>query len=249
MPFVPLVLPAGTTADDEQLVRDRLDPLLADVHAMLCLPRRDVEGLEAGCNLSAALTLLDVVSGVSRWLYGTPTNFGKSGESFKCLLAEFYPWSEERHIAGAMLGMDAAEALYQGFRNPLAHALGHYAMGEKSPFLGVTIKVLKDEHGMRDDELGRIESSVSRSPSFVVPTLATDSATPIGRTYTKLTVKCLYWGVRRLVHDTLLARHFEHGGFVHAGDAPGIIASLAASTTVSTALDVLPLETLPKTDK
>ena len=129
MPYRPLDVRPRTPLDLERKVRERLDPFLRDVHSMLCLPRTEIAGLEGGCNFSATLVLLGVVSGVSVGLYHNPQPDGfddrdKSGKAFKQVLDEHYPWGGERTLDGAICDRHAAEILYKAFRNPLTHSLG-----------------------------------------------------------------------------------------------------------------------------
>ena len=58
MPYHPLAVPPGTNPNLERMVREQIDPLLRDVHAMLRLPMDGAPGLEGGCTFPAALTLL-----------------------------------------------------------------------------------------------------------------------------------------------------------------------------------------------
>src|SRR5262249_38576864 len=125
MAYHPLRLPSGLPADAEEVIRDLLEPQLVDVHSMFRLPIAGDPDLLGGCNLSIAQVLLSVVSGVSVVLYANiASGSGKSGELFKKVLEDHYPWDAEQHIVGAQRGATAAEQLYQIFRNPLAHALG-----------------------------------------------------------------------------------------------------------------------------
>lgn len=210
MPYRPLAVPPDTPSDAQEFVRERVDPFLRDVHAMLGLPRDDVPGLEGGCNLSAALVLLGVVSGVSVSLYYDPDLEGvnereRSGRAFKRLLETHYPWDDERALEGAICGKHAAEVLYDAFRNPLTHSLGVDAEtghGQR--------KVAKGP--LPNEEVERIEASMTRPADWRGPTLRTDSRVKVDRTSTVLTVKVFYWGVRRMIWNLLEARigHPDH---------------------------------------
>lgn len=204
MPYQELKLPTGTTLRLKEVVRKQLDPLLADVHSMLRLPIDDDIGLGAGCNLSAALVLLEVVGGVSVELYDNPSlnkldERQQRGERFKQVLEHNFPWNDERDIPNAIIDRHAAELLYDAFRNPLAHHLGTY----DGPYIG-NIKVAKGP--LSDEQIEVIERSETRPKGWVKPTLATDSKTKAERTKTVLTVKCLYWGVRRMIWNLLEER-------------------------------------------
>ena len=201
MTYQELQLPHGTPTDLERLVRKQLDLLLADVHSMLRLPVEGNPGLEAGCNFSAALVLLEIVGGVSVKLYHNPklSNLDQReerGERFIQVLERHFPWDDERTLLGAITDRHAAELLYEAFRNPLAHSLGSY----DGPYLG-SIKVAKGP--LSDQQIIKIEQAEIRPQFFTMPTLRTDSRSKERRTKTVLTVKCLYWGVRRMVWNLL----------------------------------------------
>ena len=121
-----LLLPKGLETGTAKLIRDQLEPQLADVHAMLRLPIVGDPGLQGGCNLSATQVLLSVVSGVSVTVHDPSalTRREDRGKLFREVLEKHYPWNEEQHVPGARLGADAAADLYSLFRNPLAHTLG-----------------------------------------------------------------------------------------------------------------------------
>ena len=100
MPYQQLPLPPGTPPDLERVVRVQLDPILADVHAILRLPIKGEFGLEAGCNLSAVLVLLEVVGGVSVELSDNPylsklDERKRRAERFKHLLEHHFPWDDD----------------------------------------------------------------------------------------------------------------------------------------------------------
>jgi hypothetical protein len=203
MAYTPLPIPSSTADEIRETIRQRLDPLLADVHAMMRLPLPDA-GLQAGCNLSAALSLLEVVGGVSIVFYVDPALATadprtQRKQRFLETMAKLFPWDQEQHLAGAITGMHAAAVLYEAFRNPLAHALGVY----DGPYLG-NIKVAKGP--ISESEVEAIEHAAIRPGDWTTPTLYTDSDTKSKRTTTVLTVKCLYWGVRQMV-GRLLNEH------------------------------------------
>ena len=233
MTYHPLKLPPGTPRNIEILVRERLDPLLADVHSMLRLPIDDDPGLRGGCNLTAALTLLAVANGVTAELYdeGALDKRDDAGERFKRCLTQYFPWTEEPAGPNTIRDRHAAEILYNAFRNPLDHGLGLYqgsALGK--------IKVAKGP--IKEDEIERIELASLRPHEWTKPTLFTDSETKAGRTKTVLTVKCLYWGVRRMIHD-LVAREFTGRGV--AGEQGQPQTEEAISPTATTALTYGPI--------
>ena len=108
-------------------VREHLSMQFGDVRAMLRLPLPKI-GIEHGCNFAATDNLCSLISGISVTIF-KPSKSSRtdrkgqkkwigSGEAFKQLLENCYPWE---------LGdnpKDGAKALYDLFRNPLAHALG-----------------------------------------------------------------------------------------------------------------------------
>ena len=219
LPYQPLSLPPDTPKNLEALVRLQAEPMLAAVHAMLRLPREEMLGLEADCTLSAALTLLGVVSGVSVELLSAP-DLGErddSGKRFKLVLEKFYPWETERNLSGSIIGKHAACLLYDAFRNPLAHRLGTY----EGPYLG-DIKVLK---GPLDDQIiEEIERSAQLERELEVsqpmhchgPTLYTDGETKAERTKTTLSLKRFYWGVRLVILRALADRTPQSAKFAAA---------------------------------
>ena len=201
MPYQKLLVPSGTPSNLEKIVREQLDPLLTDVHAMLRLPIKGEHGLEAGCNLSAALVLLEVVGGVSVEVYDSELDKrNQSGERFKRVLQYHFPWKCERKLPGAITDREAAEQLYKAFRNPLVHRLGTYDGGV---YLG-KLKVAKEP--LLDQQIEAIEKSETRPENWTRPTLATDAE----GTKMVLTVKYLYWGIRRMIY-TLLEECIKNG--------------------------------------
>lgn len=238
MPYVPLQIPEGAPEALEQIVRDRIDPILRDVHAMLRLPIDDVPGLEAGCNLSAALVLLEVVSGVSAVLYADPElekidKRQRSGEAFKRLLLKHYPWDEEPDTAETIREKHAAEILYQAFRNPLAHSFGidsETAHGQR--------KVAKGP--LSDNEIVSIERSQDRPEEWPGPTLRTDSRSKANRTKTVLTVKLFYWGVRQMIQNVLKSCANVTRQQPGAGQPRHSISITATATTAGTLPTMVP---------
>src|SRR5262245_46635926 len=120
--FHPTVIAGNTPPAVHVFVSRVSDTYLADVHAMLRLPRPEVDITE-GCNFSIVAVLMNVVSGASVGLYAPPPNRKETGRKFKETLRTFYPWNTEP--AGAINNPDeGAEILYSFFRNPMAHAFG-----------------------------------------------------------------------------------------------------------------------------
>jgi hypothetical protein len=82
-----------------------LDMLLGDVHAMMRLPLQE-EGMTHGCNFAAAVVLLELIGGVSSTLFQAS---GGSGQRYKLLLENYYPWDAEGETQPAK----AARELYK----------------------------------------------------------------------------------------------------------------------------------------
>lgn len=147
-------------------VRCHLSMQFGDVRAMLRLPLPE-PGLEHGCNFAATAVLCNLISGLSVTIFmpSNPTrrdNKGKtmwigSGEAFKQLLKNFYPWNPRDNR------VEGVKALYDLFRNPFAHALGVHG---KSSY---QIRVEKDP--LRNDQIEEIERSLTR-PDCLPPGLS-----------------------------------------------------------------------------
>lgn len=240
MAYLPLPVPLKAPQELRDAVSRLLDPLFADVHAMMRLPLPEA-GLHAGCNLSAALSLLEVVGGISSIFYVHPDLDGKDQrtqrrERFLRVLAQFFPWEQERHLSGAITGLHASTVLYEAFRSPLAHALGVY----DGPYLG-NIKVAKGP--LSELEIESIERATVRPTDWSRSTLYTDSNVKEERTKTVLTVKCLYWGVRQTVCRLLSAsvnRPVTYSGY---GVVDATSAGITATSTGAWSYD----GTAPKT--
>ena len=133
---------------------------------MLRLPLPEL-GLEHGCNFAVTDRLCSLISGISVTIFmpSNPTrrdNKGKitwvgSGEAFKHLLKNFYPW------ASGDSRTEGVKALYDLFRNPFAHALG--VQGKCS----YQICVKKDP--LQNDQIEEIERSPTR-PDWLPPGLS-----------------------------------------------------------------------------
>ncbi|MEQ9642502.1 MAG: hypothetical protein RIM84_20915 [Alphaproteobacteria bacterium] len=188
---------------EQKQINDRL----ADAHVMMRLPLGD---LEAGCNYSVVDLLLAVVSGVSTRLY--PSSLTGKGELFKNLLIDHYPWANEP--AGGPQPNVAADILWKQYRNPLTHALGMEPGGGYSD-----VKVIKNPR--TEAELEAIELNPAWPTEWDKPTLF-QTASGI-----ELRVKCLYWGVRRMIESVApVARP--------TGARPNVAAVSATASTVVT---------------
>ncbi len=193
-----LLLPKGLDTDTAKLIRDQLEPQLADVHAMLRLPIDSDPGLGGGCNLSATQVLLSVVSGVSVTVYDPSalTRRGDRGPLFREVLEKHYPWKEERHLPGARLDAAAAVELYRLFRNPLAHTLG--VVDPQDNPLGR--RVIIEKGSVPEADIVLLERATSRPADWTNPTLREDDNELV------LWVLSFYWGVRRMICNVATAR-------------------------------------------
>lgn len=220
MAYIPLPLPPIVDPEVKRVVRKLLDPQLADVHAMLRLPKR-WPGLEAGCNLSAGLVLLSVVSGVSVALY-RPSALGRRGDRGKLfveVLEHCYPWTAEPSNS-ALPPRQGAERLYEAFRNPLVHSLGVY----DGPYIG-SVKIAKGP--LTELEIQSIERATSRPSDWTKPALWTDG------NKTVLTVICFYWGVRKMISKVVEARTGIRPRFDDVPDQPTAEKMISATATTS----------------
>lgn len=195
MPYVPLSIPPGIPQHLQDIVTKQIDPLLADVHAMLRLPMK-YPGLEAGCAFPATLTLMIVVAGVSAELYWNPDldKRTESGERFKRVLVDHFPWRQEPRTGEEILSEKAAEVLYEAYRNPLVHNLGT----RPAKYVG-EIKIAMSHR--KDREIEAIELAQNRPLQWNSTLRLSSDAN--GDQVHKLTVKCFYWGVRRMILDVL----------------------------------------------
>ena len=193
-----LLLPKGLAAGTAKLIRDQLEPQLADVHAMLRLPIDSDPGLRGGCNLSATQVLLSVVSGVSVTVYDPSalTGRGDRGKLFREVLEKHYPWKEEQHLPGARLDAAAAAELYRLFRNPLAHTLGVVDPQDNPSGRRVII----EKGSVPEADIVAQERATSRLADWTNPTLREDGDELV------LWVRSFYWGVRQMICDVASAR-------------------------------------------
>lgn len=155
-----------------------------------------------GCNFIAAAGLCNLVSGLSVSLCkpavttktvidkGVPktVNLG-SGDLFKALLIDYYPWE------GVPDAADKATAVYKFLRNPLAHALGE----DNKP--GYVIRIEKSREkkpgsgthrGWTERELTRLEKATKRPKGLKV------GIEGAGKKWT-FRVEGFYWGLLRLL--------------------------------------------------
>jgi hypothetical protein len=107
-----------------ELLRIQVDMQLADLRTMLCLPRPEVPGLDAGCNLTAAALAFNIIAGASVLFWDSSvkgvTDRGNRGARFKNLVRWKYPWSADDDVDGE----HGADAMWEYTRSPLTHTLG-----------------------------------------------------------------------------------------------------------------------------
>lgn len=193
--YIPLSLDPATPRAVAWIIRDAIENLfLSDVHAMLRLPLPD-QGIGAGQNFAAVQVLMCVISGVSVLLYD---NRLESGESFKGLIENYFPWDEEPGPKRAK--KTSSGILYDVFRSPLTHNVG-IAMNRRNGIYYPVEKsyVVKLERFMpKGSNTGHPEEWVEqleRSPHR--PRIgATLTMEPHKRV---LHVEGLYWGTRRMI--------------------------------------------------
>jgi hypothetical protein len=186
MSYLPIQIAPDVDGSIRRLVEGRVDLYLRDVHAMLRLPLPGA-GIDAGCNFTIAGTLCAVAAGLSRVFV---PGIRWAGEAFRNVLVE-YPYADEP--AGAIIGVDFANHLYDTYRNNLAHSLGiniDWNGSEQVIKTLGTVKIARHWLSASEQQLNELESD-SR-PAWLGKTLELD-----GRTY-KLGVEPLYWGVRKL---------------------------------------------------
>lgn len=221
-------LPLTPTAQFDATCLRQINMLCADVHTMLRLPVVGVRGLRGGCNLAAALTLLDMASGVSRVLSNNPTGIHGSGPLFTSFFRDHFPWGEEPVGSAdgfqAVTGAAAADMLYNSYRCPLAHRLG--TVDEKQ--IG-RLKIAKD--ALSEGKIRAIECAANR-PTGEAPTIA-QATEPNPRTI--LNVPMLYWGLRKAICTAVTSAAARQAAprqiLVQTGHVPAEVTNAVGSMT------------------
>lgn len=190
MAYRSLILPPSTPPKVRGLIH-RIEVLsFSDVHSMLRLPLHNYR-LGAGCNFAIAHVLMAVIAGVSSTLY---RHTGRVGERFTGVLVEYFPWDLES--SGSVPPKDAADIIYEVFRNPITHDLG-LDLKKKSTGLQIKIKRMKTtapknrDRGLTERQIETLEASSSRPHMSAAVTVAAHKKV--------LFVEALYWGVRRMI--------------------------------------------------
>ena len=186
MAYQSLTIDSSTPKVAEHFIRQHLDIQFNDIHCMLRLPLPEL-GLTAGCNFATANSLLALVSGISSLLTDNFDTSGQSGDFFKKILLDYYPWdlqppersTKERSI----------DHLYDYFRNPLVHSLGIKTRGN---FLVVVAK-----NGISETEIEKLEQSHSSPGPAIVYTPIVVKNEQIEQI--TLNVDNFYWGVREML--------------------------------------------------
>jgi hypothetical protein len=160
----------------------------SDVHAMLRLPAPAI-GVIAGCNFATFQVLASVVSGVSVTLYKRSRGSGDSGELFKGLLVDYYPWSEEPQPPSDPAR--ASELIYSLFRNPLAHDLGIDLKTKKRIQKPIIKRLTVGQSGHTEGGVEALEAAAR--PPRLSPTIKIQPDRVV------LLVEAFYWGIRRMV--------------------------------------------------
>ena len=166
-------------------LRVQVDMLFEDLRTLLRLPVYD---LDAGCNLTVAAMLFNIIAGVSVCFYDASKDALEErknrGLRFKKLLIEYYPWDSE-----SIAPEEGSRLLYEQARNPLVHSLG---------LIDVRVEEAKPQPRLRKAPLtlGAIDEleEALEKPTWLPHTLV------IGPAQIEICVPTLYWGLHRLLH-------------------------------------------------
>lgn len=187
MPYKPLDIDPSTPTRVKQLIGSVENHYFSDIHTMLKLPRPE-RRLTAGCNFTIAQVLAAAISGLSVTLYAHSDG---SGQRFKSLLVNYYPWNREP--PSAVTPQRGAETVYGVFRNPLTHDLG-LDLEKRAKTPQVKIKRLASKNkttGLSERQITLLESTAHRPRMSAAVTIRPDA--------TVLLVEALYWGTRCMV--------------------------------------------------
>lgn len=201
MAYAPLSLDPNTPPRVQRFVRKRVDSLLSDVHAMLRLPH-DADGLQAGCSMPAAMTLLSMIGGMSRVFHFPPELdrnpwVGRDRRRFVDFVQQrLFPLDPPTGNIGQA---EAAEILYREFRNYLVHALAEEldleAQTNRVVFrraLTNEPKVLKSKDGLSETQIAELECGVR--PTDMKPTFEMRGDGTVA-----LHIPSLYVGLRKSI--------------------------------------------------
>ena len=175
----------------------QLDMQFADLRGLLRLPLKKA-GIGAGCNLTAAALLFNIISGSSVLFYQSSMKALKNqsgrGQRFKELLGRYYPFEHDDLPRAA-----APTVLYEAARNPLAHALA-IQVGRRH----ATVTYMKDSlPAARVREL----ATTRHRPSWTGPTVRIEGGLCL------ISIWALAWGahemLRRLFEDDKQAKRAD----------------------------------------
>jgi hypothetical protein len=170
---------------------------LADVHTMLRLPLQEVPGMDGGCNFASVSVLCAVVAGASTIFF---RQRGFVVERFRDVLKEFYPWHHQPQ--GGVETAIAVNAIYDNYRNPLAHAL---AVSTRTQGHGPSQTILVDTHlrpfgvikrALTEDAVMALEQPDGPPPSWLTPVVTSNSGGGLD-----IYPHSLYWGTRRMLEQ------------------------------------------------
>jgi hypothetical protein len=193
----------------KQLLEIQLDMQFVDLRTLLRLPRSD-DGLNGGCNLTAASLLFSIVAGSSVLFYDASTTAmadgRQSGRRFKELLARYYPFGDDD-----LPREEAARVLYESARNPLTHCFG--VGKDKRVFPGAPqvgnrpLAVIFMKGPLGEEEVNELANARGR-PDWTQPTVAVEQDECLVSVWT------LSWGVHEM-----LRRLFDDGQQAQQSDA------------------------------
>lgn len=180
-----------------ELLRVQVDMQLGDLRTLLCLPRREEPGLQAGCNLTAATLAFNIIAGASVLFWESSVKAierrGDRGPRFKALVEAKYPWAAD-DATSAELG---AEVMWDWARSPLTHTLGvgksaHLFPGQPKRERGIWF--VKSRDGLPADAVDALLSSYEKV-DWLPATITHDYGGYAIR------VDTLAWGVCRTLRD------------------------------------------------
>jgi hypothetical protein len=217
MAFLPLATDAAPSSIRD-FVRRHVDMQLADVHAMLRLPLDALEGMEGGCNFASVSVLCAVVAGASTIFFRQQ---GAARPRFRDVLTLFYPWEEQPK--GGVQPAIAVNAIYDEYRNPLAHAL---AVSTRTQGRGSGQTIVVDtrvrplaviKRALTEDAVMALEQPDGPPPSWLTPVVVGNRGGGLD-----IYPHSLYWGTRRMLErlfrDTALMQQTVEWFAPLAGD-------------------------------
>jgi hypothetical protein len=151
--------------------------------------------MEGGCNFASVSVLCALIAGASTVFF---RQHGAAGQRFRDLLTGFYPWDEQPQ--GRVATAVAVDAVYDEYRNPLAHALG-VSTRTQGRGLGQTILVDTGvrplgviKRALTEDAIMALEQAEGHPPAWLTPVVTENSGGGLD-----LYPHSLYWGTRRML--------------------------------------------------